>query len=466
MSKRVRFSTEDNTVHVLPDTQRTSTKEQDEQVEQLAGDYKRLKTGSDHTADMDSDAVVAARMSRRQRADKLQDDTEEVDILAAEEETPAFAEDEEEQEVPLEPFNMRKEREEGILDDEGNYLDRRKEKKKPVGGFNEKGDYVILNDEEEEEADGWLDSLGDVKVDKALATKLAAKAAKDEASYRDEILDDDDKVVFKKRIASLLKPEETVLSALRRLGGTQQSRGREARNTKRKNRHKKDLEDAQAGASGAGHSSVSAEDKAAFNKLTELADALLSNGEFNIYSFTREGLLESVGVSSTWGREEEAPQPSTAAPEAGAKESIADIFKGANIGQGQQTGAAAAADDDDDDMFGSDDEAAGAKPAAAQPSSGGAPAEGAKAAPGEPSSSAASSATTGAAGAGDGNPAMEGFQYDEGSGYYYNSELGYWYDASSGLYGDAATGLWYSYSDGQYHLVDSTAETPAAAATT
>jgi hypothetical protein len=66
----------------------------------------------------------------------------------------------EDEEIPLEPFNLRREREEGTFSADGHYEEKRNEKKQPVGKFNEKGEYVIVKDEDEdEEADAWIDSL-------------------------------------------------------------------------------------------------------------------------------------------------------------------------------------------------------------------------------------------------------------------------------------------------------------------
>lgn len=50
---------------------------------------------------------------------------------------------------------------------------------------------------------------------------------------------------------------------------------------------------------------------------------------------------------------------------------------------------------------------------------------------------------------------MAGFQFDEHSGMYYNTQLGCYFDAKQQLYGDASSGQWYSFENGKYKLIQS-----------
>ena len=48
---------------------------------------------------------------------------------------------------------------------------------------------------------------------------------------------------------------------------------------------------------------------------------------------------------------------------------------------------------------------------------------------------------------------MEGFLYDQASGFLYNPAIGAYFDCDRRLFGDASSGQWYSLQNGTYHLV-------------
>ena len=48
---------------------------------------------------------------------------------------------------------------------------------------------------------------------------------------------------------------------------------------------------------------------------------------------------------------------------------------------------------------------------------------------------------------------MEGFLYDQTSGFLYNPAIGAYFDCDRKLFGDASSGQWYSLQNGTYHLV-------------
>ncbi|CAH9140290.1 unnamed protein product [Cuscuta epithymum] len=138
--------------------------------------------------------------------------------------------------IPIEPFNLAKEREEGYFDANGNYVE-----------------YA----HERDVKDAWLDSID---VHPKAAGKAKAATSEDEAHD----LTSEELGKMKRRIADVLDPGETVLKALRRLKGTS------------KNKEK-----------------MTMEKKQLFDQLTEDAMKLMENGDYNVYeerqeSFQRE----------------------------------------------------------------------------------------------------------------------------------------------------------------------------------
>ncbi|KAH0975394.1 hypothetical protein GBA52_017293 [Prunus armeniaca] len=149
--------------------------------------------------------------------------------------------------IPIEPFNLDKEREEGYFDADGNFVEYAPNEKNQV-------------------KDAWLDSV------EAGETKLYARKTEDEDGDGDgdgdgedlPLSDGDDIGKIKRRIANVLEDGETVLQALRRLKGASSS----ARNKKEK---------------------MPAETKRVFDQLTEDAVTLMDKyGEYNVNHEKRE----------------------------------------------------------------------------------------------------------------------------------------------------------------------------------
>lgn len=161
--------------------------------------------------------------------------------------------------VPVEPFNLEKEREEGYFDENGNYVE-----------------YVNQN----EIKDAWLDS---VDVCEKYVGKSSIPTSNDEKP-RD--LSTEELAVMNRRIADVLEPGETVLRALRRLKGSTDKRKK-----------------------------MSAETKHLFDQLTEDAMKFMENGDYNVYDekqehFVREAegyeklvMSRKHGVSESLGKE-------------------------------------------------------------------------------------------------------------------------------------------------------------------
>lgn len=154
-------------------------------------------------------------------------------------------------EIKITPFNLREEMEDGYFDSEGNYFERK----------------------EKEIRDDWLDSVDWVKVKELQKGKDENMA---DSSDQFEDANEINTAEYLGKIVAILKPRETILSALRRLGGKPSS----ASDRLKAKKKKIDCSDAQ----------VTEQSKENLLKLTELADGLLNSGEFDIYQATYEKL--------------------------------------------------------------------------------------------------------------------------------------------------------------------------------
>ncbi|KAI3445729.1 hypothetical protein Pfo_002394 [Paulownia fortunei] len=134
--------------------------------------------------------------------------------------------------IPIEPFNLDQEREDGYFDENGNYVE-----------------YVNRN----EIKDAWLDS---VDVHPKYAGKSSIPTSNDDNPHD---LATEELAEINRRIADVLEPGETVLRGLRRLKGS----------TDKKQK-------------------MSAETKQLFDQLTEDAMKLMENGDYNVYDEKQE----------------------------------------------------------------------------------------------------------------------------------------------------------------------------------
>eukprot|EP00052_Salpingoeca_macrocollata_P011312 m.87067 g.87067 ORF g.87067 m.87067 type:complete len:321 (-) comp17999_c0_seq4:26-988(-) len=216
-SKRVNFSEEVEVRSYLPKRGRL----EDEESEEAA------RPGEQHT--IDSDEEDEEVQAEKLRSYKFAEEDQHEDL------------DEEFRDggTTVTPFNLTEEMEEGHFDEAGNY-------------FEDKDAY---------KGDEWLDGVAVFEV-------------KDEkAALKDEAAPDPPKRTRKQlfeALLALLKPQETVTQALRRLGG-QPSRKPQLAGAAKKDKPQTD--------------SV---DKAAFDDLTKVADELLSDNYFDVYQNSRE----------------------------------------------------------------------------------------------------------------------------------------------------------------------------------
>jgi len=180
--------------------------------------------------------------------------------------------DECDKKTAFEPFHLEQERREGYFDDDGNY--------------------VRNENESDDERDAWLD---DVNVDAELSTAGDKKSVKRMTSdYVQEELSDLEMANMKEELCTYLEAGETVLSALRRLGGTSARRGKGSKSeTSKVSRNQTTL------------SSMRPDEKFVFDKITELSSALMSHGEYDVYNARKESFerasktsLLDVGVAA------------------------------------------------------------------------------------------------------------------------------------------------------------------------
>ena len=167
-------------------------------------------------------------------------------------------------EVKITPFNLREEMEEGHFDSAGNYFIKK----------------------DKEIRDEWLEGVDWQKID-----ERAAKIEKDKEDQQFEDAPDDvDKITVMKSILEILKPGETVLKGLKRLGGKTQTQSSASRKWTAK--RKKVEENSEMKESGS--SKATTENKDLVLKLTGLADDLLQAGVFSVYQDTYEKLAYQV----------------------------------------------------------------------------------------------------------------------------------------------------------------------------
>jgi CD2 antigen cytoplasmic tail-binding protein 2 len=194
------------------------------------------------------------------------------DVKDAEE---ALVGDDEVKESEFMAFNLDKERQEGYFDDDGNYVE-----------------YA----EERDEADLWLEK--DAKVDERLASgaiKRSTAALEEEEGATS--MSEREVAVVQREIAGYLNPGETVLGALKRLGGNTKKNG--GRRDSNQGKPAKVMTD---------------EEKKVFDKLTELSSALMGQGEYEVYTFRKEAFERAANMYA----------PTTALTEASTKDMFAD----------------------------------------------------------------------------------------------------------------------------------------------
>uniref|UniRef100_H3C8B5 CD2 antigen cytoplasmic tail-binding protein 2 n=1 Tax=Tetraodon nigroviridis TaxID=99883 RepID=H3C8B5_TETNG len=148
--------------------------------------------------------------------------------------------------VPITPFNLDEEMQEGHFDSEGNYFIKK----------------------DQEIRDNWLDNIDWVKIKEQ---PFKRRRAGDEDEAEEEKQREEQQHQLIEAVVELLSPGETVTAALRRLGGLRgQKRGKLKQEGEATEESRRDTEK--------------------LDKLTALADRLVGSGMFEIYQHTQEKL--------------------------------------------------------------------------------------------------------------------------------------------------------------------------------
>ncbi|KAL0034521.1 hypothetical protein WJX79_006547 [Trebouxia sp. C0005] len=194
--------------------------------------------------------------------------------------------------IAFEPFHLKKEREEGYFDADGNYIQ-----------------YKL-----DEVKDAWLDSLAEAGTSSSseLAAPQTSKQSTAPVNQQLTELDADELLTYKRRLVDLLQPHETVLTALRRLGGRQEGgqagadvmpwkRSRKSAGGDRTTAPQPMSRESGSAASPSTRTgrTVPVENRDAFERLTEYSSLLLQHGDYNIHSTKREQIAaETDAVAS------------------------------------------------------------------------------------------------------------------------------------------------------------------------
>ncbi|KIZ04688.1 hypothetical protein MNEG_3275 [Monoraphidium neglectum] len=224
--------------------------------------------------------------------------------------------------APLTAFNLNEERGEGHFDEEGNF---------------------VFDKEDPNDQDEWLRS-DEVKapVSEELRRRVEAEHAAMKAAEAAPALSEAQVARAQLEMSRLMQAGESVAAALKRMRGGGDTGPKKAMGKREKARlakleaeraAKAAAKGGSAGAGSAGGGAGGASDEAGFQRLTELADMLVSAGELDVYGATCEQLRRWAALTLPRSEVE---------GEAGAKE---------------DGGGKPAVDvDDDDDMFASDDD--------------------------------------------------------------------------------------------------------------
>ncbi|RLN10753.1 hypothetical protein BBJ28_00008900 [Nothophytophthora sp. Chile5] len=148
------------------------------------------------------------------------------------------------------------------------------EDERDEGHFDDQGNFVWNAEDKKVQEEAWLDDVSEQQIGEA----LHAKSRRD---YRDEQGEETLTTEAANRtLATLLRPRESVLQALKRVGSKRNSRKKAVgRGTKRKQAQMMDTDDTPA---------QTDEEKRQFEQITDAADFLLRSGEVDVYSQMKE----------------------------------------------------------------------------------------------------------------------------------------------------------------------------------
>lgn len=186
--------------------------------------------------------------------------------------------------IKVTPFNVDEEREEGLLDEKGNYIMKARSRR-PKKNIDE------YDDDEEEDAnedDTWLQSVDWEAIERkeSVGESVNKKTSTSQNSQaQNKNTNHGDKITCFKRMLRIMKPEETVKRTIQRLGQSIPRRKPISRH-----RHRSQPQSTEGIAD---DPSVEAARKD-LDLMIELADHILQEGDMDIYQKLYEDLEEAI----------------------------------------------------------------------------------------------------------------------------------------------------------------------------
>lgn len=255
MSKRVRKVAFADEVQVEDKRRREDQTDEHEEDEGRERKERKSRFKLKHSLDSDEE----------DEKDEVQDSRLGDEDLSAQEDTTIRFDDG----IQVTPFNLNEEMEEGYFDAHGNYYRR----------------------DNEDVQDSWLQGVDWNKVEEekewAEGGGSGREAGQDQVNVEEQV----DKLMVYKNILEILKPGETVTKAVRRLGGGKTASASE-RWKKKKGQQQTNTQQEE-----------DSSDKEALERLTGLADQLVSIGDYTVYTDTYEKMKYYIE------REEKAREP-------------------------------------------------------------------------------------------------------------------------------------------------------------
>jgi CD2 antigen cytoplasmic tail-binding protein 2 len=264
-NKAVRFAAEEDSRPAKRARIDRPNVDEDDDVDEWINDER----GGDTDLPSERDLMDAKRKRRmkRQGTDNIDDEDDGNVEEDDDEPTSLMAERKQQQQlngtddmaadIPVEPFNMKAERSDG-------------------SGYFEGDTYIFRKRDEEGEPDAWLDSLNNDNDDKK-GSQLAKPRAAAAERARDNNMDDWTREELYATILPLVSDSENILQALVRYGDLIK-------------RHKK----TQSKQPSTGSSSSASLSQTALSQLTEASNALLLQGDVDIYQKTRQAIMKMV----------------------------------------------------------------------------------------------------------------------------------------------------------------------------
>lgn len=192
------------------------------------------------------------------------DDVEQYDFDSESDESYTLSAEEDERQVPLTPFNLKEDREEGNFDSDGFYTRKH---------------------DEEADQDRWMTNL--TKSDMIKARKAHEKQQEMKRMKKEDGGKGSEKELWKELAGLLEENDMTVLEVIREM--SVKLEGQKPRAPLNKNRLKKlEKEQQQQPVR------LNSENNAKMERLTELADALMDFGNFGVYEETRRSILRKL----------------------------------------------------------------------------------------------------------------------------------------------------------------------------